>query len=56
LPLLLLAADAIHAVCCRQKHMASAEKLRSSAKGRGSSRGSVIQMLLMTACRSFCGD
>jgi hypothetical protein len=56
MPLLLPAAGAIHAVCCRQKQMASAEKLRSRAKGRCSSRGSAIQMLLMTACRSFCGD
>lgn len=45
---------AIHAVCCRQKQMASALKLWSSTNGRCSSRGSVIQMLLMTACRSFC--
>jgi hypothetical protein len=48
------AACAIHAVCCRQKQMASAEKLRSRAKGWGSRRGSATQMLLMTACRSFC--
>lgn len=45
---------AIQAVCCRQKHMASAEKLRSRAKGRDSRRGRAIQMLFMTACRSFC--
>lgn len=42
-----------HAVCCRQKQMASALKLRSSTKGRCSSLGSATHMLLITACRSF---